>query len=90
MELAAEGIGERGDGVPVLLEGEKRENCLITYTPRLQVSCLWNCRPSHEVSVCTSQNDNQFDKAKETLSTFSIVGTYSIKYSGMGPTKRKE
>lgn len=32
MELAGEGIGERGDGVPVLLEaGEERENWLISH-----------------------------------------------------------
>lgn len=29
MELAEEGIGERGDGVPVLLEGERKENWLF-------------------------------------------------------------
>lgn len=30
MELAGEGIGERGDGVPVLLEGGRKENWLVT------------------------------------------------------------
>ena len=30
MELAGDGIGERGDGVPVLLEGGRKENWLIT------------------------------------------------------------
>lgn len=70
---------------------KKRENCLITYNPRLQVSCLWNCRPSHEVSVCTSQNDNQFDKAKETLSTFSkYFGNllHKIQWNGTHQMKR--
>lgn len=34
VELAAEGIGERGDGVPVLLEGEKKRELLNHLNPQ--------------------------------------------------------
>ena len=42
MELAEEGIGERGDGVPVLLKGEEENFVTDKIGNLLGMGVLWN------------------------------------------------
>lgn len=59
-ELAGEGIGERGDGVPVLLGGgrEERTGQSVTSSPQITDLRVWDYSPRHKVSLHTCQNDN--------------------------------
>lgn len=88
----AEGTGERGDGVPVLLKGERKDlinhqNPQVTDFLSLELearSRSFSCVLA-KMTISSIRSDRQ-----EKIPFAQYFWIYSIKYGGRGPSKRKE